>query len=270
MKIVTGIKDFGTLIKMMEVSSTNLSDENFNAGNILNVNTSDTSASFEVLVSEVKHDKMKVIVPPKSINRVKNVAIGERFNVENILSADTFACCKGNNVICLAENASSALLIPHLKNLRRAGKNVLVILVTGNDESADLYKSIAKIEPNTQSVAIDRHDVINNSIAKILYENIEAFNANMLYVFGNELTVKEAFHFVSGKPLLNHSVILDRFTLDYDRLPGLYSVSINRRSKYLTIEGNNYYAIYRSFEDFTQRFSDKSKSVSDSVGVHAI
>jgi hypothetical protein len=154
----------------------------------------------------------------------------------------------------LAENDSAYLLYPLLKQLYKQGVAIQLLLISSDHKETFYLKHLQKYSSIVKRYEIERNSMKMNSVAKVLLDYVDSFDAEMLYAFGNVFTVKETYQYLSCRPGLHASVVLDATTDFNANIKGLYSVSMSRKSKYFTVEGLDFYAVYRTPEEMIGRF----------------
>jgi hypothetical protein len=253
MNIVVNNKELPGGVRKMELSVSGFSSS-LKPGNCVLVRVNENCEGIFAIVGEVKNEKISLYISPKYSKRVSDLIVGDRILKLSGGECHSFEKPFGSRITVLAENDSAYLLYPLLKQLYKQGVAIQLLLISSDHKETFYLKHLQKYSSIVKRYEIERNSMKMNSVAKVLLDYVDSFDAEMLYAFGNVFTVKETYQYLSCRPGLHASVVLDATTDFNANIKGLYSVSMSRKSKYFTVEGLDFYAVYRTPEEMIGRF----------------
>jgi hypothetical protein len=263
MNVVINNKELTGGVRKLEIS---VSDNSLKlkAGNCIQVYAHEQAPVCYAVVGEVKNESFDLYISSQFSKNLKELIVGDRIYKISAPFCIPFNQSRGERITVLAENESAFLIYPLIKNLYKEGKHIQVLLISSNHKESTYHKYLQKYTSNIKLIEVERKALKLNSVSKVLLDNVDSFSADMLYVFGNVFTVKEAFQYLSCRPKLASSVVLDATSQVSGNLKGLFTVSVSRKSKYYTVEGHDFYAVYRQADELINRFGEEEKSKSKS------
>ncbi|MDA3930375.1 MAG: hypothetical protein PF541_15600, partial [Prolixibacteraceae bacterium] len=106
----------------------------------------------------------------------------------------------------------------------------------------------------------------------LLPELIKSYNASKLFCIGNSKTVFESLQYTKCHTKLESKIVLNTIENSDGNLQGLYTVTINPKTKFILVDGHNYSSIYRSAEQFLQKFQVKEnyKSTQENISENIV
>ncbi len=269
MNVVINNKELTGGVRKLQISVSDNSSK-FKTGQCVQVQAHEQAPLCFAVVGQVKNESVDLYISLQFNQNLSDLIVGDRiFKLSASLSVP-FADPKGERITVLAENESAYLIYPLVKSLYKKGVQIQVILISSNHTETFYHKYIEKYTADITLVEVERTALKLNSASKVLLDNVDSFSSDMLYVFGNVFTVKEAFQYLSCRPKLASSVVLDATSQVNGNLKGLFTVSMSRKSKYYTVEGNDFYAVYRKPEDLVNRFVEEKNVYTKRTGYSKI
>jgi len=269
MNIVINNKELTGGIRKLEIS---ISDDSLKlkAGNCVQLYAHEQSPVCYAVVGEVKNGSIELYVSPQFSQNLKDLIVGDRIYRLSTSYCISYEQLSGERITVLAENESAFLIYPLVKKLSREGKQIQVILISSHHKDYAYDKYFEKYTSTINLIEIERAAITQNSVSKVLLDHVDSFSANMLYVFGNVHTVNEAYQYLTCRPQLASLVVLDATSENEDKLKGLFTVSMSRKSKYFTVEGHDFYAVYKNPDELIKRFGEETKPKSKSTACQNI
>ena len=259
MYLIVAIKKLAGEIRKLEI---NRSKDLFNAqtGQYLLLKDDNKSKPVCGLITEVKTDRILLIIPGKYKEQLSHWSIGDKLSSIAGPYGEAYAIPQNKTVVCIAEGESALFAYPLVKALNKQ-KNRVVTLFANVDDHFLFTEEIRKNSLAFHQLTIDRKKLVDNSLTPYLHEYLKYDQISELFAIGHSNTVKEVLQYVASKPELEAKIILNTFVDFEGCIRGMFNVSMSRKSKYITVDGPDFRSVYQSLEQFVNRFPSAEKKI---------
>jgi ferredoxin--NADP+ reductase len=199
-----------------------------------------------VLISESDSSHLNYLKTGDEIISVEG-PFGEGFDVD-----------KPGNVLCVAGGEGISLLYPLAKAIRKAGSNMLTILVSNSDEAIVLETELKRLSSQFVVFHEDGNQLIGNTLGNEMAKMLVGRSVDRIVSIGDVYTLKESFVYINRHCQIPSTCYLNTIGSSSSVLKGIFKVSTCRRSKYVSVDGFNFNAYYSTFDRFVQRFYPES------------
>lgn len=217
---------------------------------VLRNDTNDPGTSFPIIKSNPEKETITIMVQAIDDDTRKLVSLNAGDEISNIegLFGQPVIVENSGTVLCIGRGPAILFLFPVLASLRAAGNHIVTVLSAQTKEGIILENEIKVLSDEivflTDDGSFGEKEPFCNVTGKVLRNN----PFNQVVAIGSPKIMKEIFSLTKKHNIPTQAVLYLGKTVK-NKLNGIFKVSICGSSKSVCVDGINFNAYYRNFDE---------------------